>query len=821
MKTHDTFLELAAIAIDFPLSGADHGRLEQHLADCHACGRTAAALRADTLALSSLPAVTLPERRGAEILAAALHPGMVRHPARLLVVIALLGLLLVGSLAVGAQLFRHSDTEDLSVVPPVPTMTHAPDAATPSPGATPDLLEPHGTLVVTEGDGTTTWIELVAMDGKVTRLAEGRDPAWLSADTIVYTCWAQAGGVLDVCAVDIAGPAKPRTLLAGADRPAPAPDGRTIAVHRGMIDVGETWLMAADGSNPRLLHSGAFSRWSPDGAWLAGQPESAGYEVAIVGADGLGYKVLGSGYDPAWSPTGNRIAYALIDGQGVATVRSVDVASSQSEVLVTAPAGGELAGPAWLADGRLLFVQDGNVWLFDPAGGSPVQVTTGAAIVGGSATDEPEVSRDGAWIAYTDGSGTGTRVAITSIDGSRGATFPWSGPTSQPRWAPAPVPATGEPGKTPVPLGAVWAPAAMPVVVSRPIGTVEAVIAGGPGFIAVGRGCVGDEPTCEAVVWTSIDGTSWQRVPASDALQTDVYNPTSGPVIGMFDITIGGSGFVAIGYAARPTMQATTWFSPNGITWERDPLGAAGTTRLNAVAWDGQQYIAVGEDRSGLDGTLASIRTATARAAVWTSPDGRTWTRVPHTPVFDVGGYIDTMEDPDGGGMSDIVAGPGGMVAVGSECTSAGACQPAAWTTGGTGAWMRVADLPASSGRLRSVAASGSGYVAVGAGPSAILYSADGQSWHAVQSPPSTDLQSVTRIGDRFVAAAATGPETVWGSPDGQAWAPLDAQGGPVTASDTVVTDWRLAADNATAVWFGRDGGGDPVAWVSVAGTAP
>ena len=140
----------------------------------------------------------------------------------------------------------------------------------------------------------------------------------------------------------------------------------------------------------------------------------------------------------------------------------------------------------------------------------------------------------------------------------------------------------------------------------------------------------------------------------------------------MFDVALGGSGFVAIGYAARPTMEATTWLSPDGVTWERNPLGSATSIRVNAVAWDGQQLILVGEDRSDWDGTAESLATAKARAAVWTSTDGRTWTRVPHTPVFDVGGYIDTMEDPATGGMSDIVAGPPGSSRWDPTCTRGG-----------------------------------------------------------------------------------------------------------------------------------------------------
>ena len=127
MKPHDTFLELAAIAMDFPLASAERGRLEQHLAGCAACGRTAHALRGDAMALSNLPPVVLPERRGAEILAVALHPHAVRNPVRLLVVAALLGLLLLGSLAAGAELLRRMDQDDLGIVLPVPSQAASPD----------------------------------------------------------------------------------------------------------------------------------------------------------------------------------------------------------------------------------------------------------------------------------------------------------------------------------------------------------------------------------------------------------------------------------------------------------------------------------------------------------------------------------------------------------------------------------------------------------------------------------------------------------------------------------------------------------------------
>ena len=166
-----TYLQLAAIALDFPLAPSERGRLEAHLAGCPACARRASAYRGDALALGHLPAVVLPERRGAEILAAALHPAAVRNPLRLLVLAALLGLLLLGSLAVGAQLLRNSE-EDLSVVVPVPSQSAGPEA---TPVPTPNLDSPVGTLVVTHGEGGKEWIELVTLKtGAVTRLGRGQ-----------------------------------------------------------------------------------------------------------------------------------------------------------------------------------------------------------------------------------------------------------------------------------------------------------------------------------------------------------------------------------------------------------------------------------------------------------------------------------------------------------------------------------------------------------------------------------------------------------------------------------------------------------------------
>ena len=238
------------------------------------------------------------------------------------------------------------------------------------------------------------------------------------------------------------------------------------------------------------------------------------------------------------------------------------------------------------------------------------------------------------------------------------------------------------------------------------------------------------------------------------------------------------------------------------------------------MGWDGQQFVIVGEDRSDWDGTLEGMATATARAAVWTSSDGRTWIRVPHSPIFDVGDFIDTMEDPSTGGMSDLVPGPGGLVVVGSDCTSQGGCRPAAWTTGGSDTWARVADMEALSGRLRSIAASSSGYMAVGVGEAAVMQSSDGQTWRRTTPTPAQDLDTVTRMGDRFFVTATSGFETVWATTEG-GWAPIESEGGPATDAADQGAHWRLGADDLTAVWFGVTEAGDAAAWVSNPQPAP
>ncbi len=70
---------------------------------------------------------------------------------------------------------------------------------------------------------------------------------------------------------------------------------------------------------------------------------------------------------------------------------------------------------------------------------------------------------------------------------------------------------------------------------------------------------------------------------------------------------------------------------------------------MHSVTAGGPGLVAVGWDESGGD----------SDAAVWTSPDGITWSRVPHDEAV-FGGEADA-------GMSTVTAGGPGLVAVGAS----------------------------------------------------------------------------------------------------------------------------------------------------------
>lgn len=293
-------------------------------------------------------------------------------------------------------------------------------------------------------------------------------------------------------------------------------------------------------------------------------------------------------------------------------------------------------------------------------------------------------------------------------------------------------------------------------------GVMHSVTAGGPGLVAVGT-------SDQGAVWTSLDGFTWSRVPHDE----EVFGGGAGvDYTSMSSVTAGGPGLVAVGIDGHPhgeNVNPVVWTSPDGLNWSRVPYDEAifgiregvHWTSMASVTAGGPGLVAVGGDSRGSDGR--------GGAAVWTSVDGITWSRVPHDEaVFD-------------GWMSSVTAGGPGLVAVGWDDMGA-----VVWTSVDGTTWSRVPHDQEVFGAasMTSVTAGGPGLVAVGTEGNpegaqvvnAVVWtSGDGITWSRVpydeavfgtQQPslPALEMRSITASGSRFVAVGSNGQHPTFGA---------------------------------------------------------
>jgi hypothetical protein len=235
---------------------------------------------------------------------------------------------------------------------------------------------------------------------------------------------------------------------------------------------------------------------------------------------------------------------------------------------------------------------------------------------------------------------------------------------------------------------------------------MRSVAAGGPGLVAVGWDGHPQGDKSNAVVWTSPDGIAWSRVPHDEA----IFGNTTGAW--MWSVAAGGPGLVAVGDTDDG---AAVWTSVDGLTWSRANHSEAlsGYTAMRSVTAGGPGLVAVGTEWE--DGYTNSD------AAVWTSVDGLTWSRVPHDEAI-FGGPIDQA-------MTSVTAGGVGLVAVGfdgvngfSRTRVGDELDAAVWTSVDGITWSRAPHDEAVFGarpkpvlEISSITAGGPGLVAVGA----------------------------------------------------------------------------------------------------------
>jgi hypothetical protein len=222
---------------------------------------------------------------------------------------------------------------------------------------------------------------------------------------------------------------------------------------------------------------------------------------------------------------------------------------------------------------------------------------------------------------------------------------------------------------------------------------MTAVTAGGPGLVAVGErggesdqvessgGWIGNRPL--GAVWTSVDGVIWSRVPHDPKVfgeWEEDKGPVSAPMHGlgaaMRDVTAGGPGLVAVGDVYRGgwgTGRGAAWTSSDGVTWSlaNDQIEAVS---VEAVTAGGPGLVAVG---LASETPTPSPANETWMAAVWTSTDGATWSRVPPQP--------EVLGGPDFQNMSTVSTGGPGLVAVGESSQG-----PTVWTSTDGITWSRL-----------------------------------------------------------------------------------------------------------------------------------
>ena len=306
---------------------------------------------------------------------------------------------------------------------------------------------------------------------------------------------------------------------------------------------------------------------------------------------------------------------------------------------------------------------------------------------------------------------------------------------------------------------------------------------------------------CVVPFATSVDGSSW-AASGSVPVAIGYAVASSGPEPGIVDLAAGPDGFVAVGMARDPgrkdalgALRGVAWRSADGVTWER------------VVLDDGARPSAVVHAPDGwLIGGVV-YREAGPVGAMWTSTDGRAWTLDDDAAVLDVGGYVDTGEDPSSGGIRAFAFNGPVLVAGGEVCEPTGTpCRPTTWaSTDGGATWERSEPLPAGDWLEDLVTANGA-FVAVARTCDAIgscrpvmLRSSDGRSWAEV--PTALPEMQALAANDELVIGIVGAERSlaVWASADGSTWESLALSTAPIRRTGSAWASSRAPTAASTS----------------------
>jgi hypothetical protein len=282
--------------------------------------------------------------------------------------------------------------------------------------------------------------------------------------------------------------------------------------------------------------------------------------------------------------------------------------------------------------------------------------------------------------------------------------------------------------------------------------------------------------------------------------------------------TIPGGGF--IDFIRTATDRSAVFTSPDGRSWSRvGEVTGLGLANIDGpVAYDGTRYVALGGEGGGV------LYGQQSNGAAWASTDLSHWRKAPVQDAF------------AGAELHSLTAGPNGFVAIGYDAGGT-----SVWTSRDGLAWTAIVDaqlFPPESAEPSDIVYTGGEYLILGRiGQAAAEWrSKDGRVW-SLTSPlvPSSDtLPSGFAPGPAgYVTLAASGTSievtpgdfraavSPWISVDGTTWRPqasspalFGASAAIVGAPGGYVASGTVGLDPDAHIWTSTDG----ISWVEVAG---
>jgi hypothetical protein len=324
----------------------------------------------------------------------------------------------------------------------------------------------------------------------------------------------------------------------------------------------------------------------------------------------------------------------------------------------------------------------------------------------------------------------------------------------------------------------------------------------------------------QPLLFDSVDGRTWDRQPP---FQTS--GDTSGPRL----VAAGPGGVVAVGGGNGGRL--SIWHSSDGLTWTAAPDQPAFRSHdgsfedISGVSASNAGWVAVGGE------SYNSTGPSLLRAVVLTSPDGLQWTREPDAPALERA----TMNAIARTASGFVAVGS----VIGASASGDAELHPAVWTSPDGRTWSMSTDPPTfaipgapaqTAFQLRGVAVQGHRMVTVGwmtsrspnpeidvVSTSAVAWWSDGGAWTPARVGVFEFGRSVT-IADapgRFVVFTDPNDSCgggIWGSPDGESWT---CDGTDPAFDDASVTGVAASADIEVLVGSTNlpDGSSTAAAW--------